>query len=132
MLLVKTKVGSSNIHGLGLFADEFIPEGTKIWEFTAGFDLKVSEEDLKILSEPAREQFLNYCYYSVVDGKYVLCFDDARFFNHSDNPNTTSADSPSHEEGMDVAARDIQPGEEITCDCREFDVDCRDGLESYC
>lgn len=132
MLLVKTKIGLSNVHGMGLFADEFIPKGTPIWEFTEGFDLRCQEQDLTRLSEATQEQFLNYCYHSSVDGSYILCFDDARFFNHSHTPNVKSIDSPKHTEGMDIALRDIQPGEELTCDCREFDIDCANGMEWYC
>lgn len=132
MLLVKTKIGPSKIHGFGLFADQFIPKDTPIWEFTDGLDIKLTEEDLKKLSEPAKEQYLNYCYHSMVDGTYVLCFDDARFMNHSREPNMKGVDSAKHKEGRDVAARNIQPGEELTCDCREFDLDCANGSEWYC
>ena len=45
---------------------------------------------------------------------------DARYFNHSEEPNTVDLDGP---EGPTVAARDIQPGEELTCDYRLFDAD---------
>ena len=31
--------------------------------------------------------------------KYILCFDDARFFNHSDNPNCIDTESPDDSEG---------------------------------
>ena len=49
---------------------------------------------------------------------YELCSDDARFFNHSDEPNTGSISNDT-----DVALRDIQQGEELTCDYRTFDAD---------
>lgn len=38
MLLIKTKLELSKIHGVGLFADEFIAKGTKIWEYRPNFD----------------------------------------------------------------------------------------------
>ena len=38
-MTVKTIIKESDIHGIGLFADEFIPKGTKIWEFTPNFDI---------------------------------------------------------------------------------------------
>lgn len=131
MLLVKTKIEPSKVHGIGLFADQFIPKGTPIWEFTPGLDIKMTEDELQKLSEPSREQYVNYCYHSLVDNSYVLCFDDSRFINHSKNPNMKSADSPKNEEGMDIALRDIEKGEELTCDCREFDVNCANGEEWY-
>lgn len=121
MLLVKTKIGSSNISGIGVFANQFILKGTPIWKFQPGFDLKVDKGELANLSEPAKEQFLNYTYLSLNTGKYILCFDDARFFNHSDNPNCIDA-SPD-DDGINVAARDIQKSEELTCNYKEFDQD---------
>jgi len=131
MLLVKTKVGPSKIHDIGLFADQFIKKGSPIWCFTSGLDLKLNEKELTDLPKLARKQILHYCYHSVVDNTYVLPFDDARFFNHSKNPNTTSIDIPEDSEGLEIASRDIQSGEELLCDCREFDIDCRDGKEDY-
>jgi len=123
MLLVKTKIGPSAIHGIGLFADQFIPKGTVIWKFAEGFDVRVPADELARLAEPAKEQFLNYAYQNKDTNKFVLCFDDARFFNHSDAPNTESAALPDDEDGMTIASRDIVQGEEITCDYKEFDGD---------
>ena len=33
MLLVDARAGISKIHGIGLFAYEFIPKGTHVWMF---------------------------------------------------------------------------------------------------
>jgi SET domain-containing protein len=124
MLLVKTKIGPSEISGIGLFADEFIPKGTPTWKFMPGFDLKISREKLAALSEPGRSQFLNYAYLNIRTGNYILCFDDARFFNHADEANCISTDpTTGDEEGIDIAARDIRLGEELTNNYREFDDD---------
>lgn len=62
MLLVKTTIDQSSIHGIGLFAAEFIKKGTPTWKFTPGLDLELKREDLATLSESSREQILNYCY----------------------------------------------------------------------
>lgn len=110
MLLVKTKIGPSRIQGIGLFASEFIPQGTPVWKFMPGFDLKVSKDGLDQLSQPAREIFLKHAYLNPKTNKYILCFDNARFFNHSDEPNVINADSPDDEEGTDIAVRDIRGG----------------------
>ncbi|MES2503370.1 MAG: SET domain-containing protein [Myxococcota bacterium] len=122
MLLVKTKLGMSSINGVGLFADEFIPQGKVTWKSTSGFDLKCTPKELEILSEPSKENFFRYSYLSKRSGLYVLCFDNARFFNHSFEPNILDADSMESDEGVDIAARDIYPGEEMTCDYRLFDA----------
>src|SRR3989344_7104090 len=119
MLLVKTKIGPSKIHGIGLFADQFIAKGTLVQKFIPGFDLIIPESEIQKLSEPAREQFLKYAYKNK-DGQYILCFDDTRFLNHSDNPNLISNNRT---EEIDVAAQDIQKGEELTVNYKELDAD---------
>jgi hypothetical protein len=123
MLMIKTKLGPSKINGIGLIADQFIPKGTVIWKYSPKFDLIIDHTELNILPEPARNAFLHYAYLNKRTGKYVLCFDNARFFNHSENPNCVGAPSPDDDEGLDIAGVDIQPGEEMTNDYREFDDD---------
>ena len=123
MMLVKTVVRPSIIEGLGLFADQDIPQGTPVWQFTPGFDLLVDPRKLTDLSPAARDQFLKYAYVSKKSGKYVLCFDDARFFNHDANPNVSCTYSAHAvgEEDICLACRQIPKDEEMTCDYREFD-----------
>lgn len=118
MLLVKTKIGPSKIAGIGLFADEFIAKGTPVWKFELGFDLQISKSKFSELSESAQQQVLNYCYFNPKTNYYVVCSDDARFFNHSDDPNCTSGPDDDH---IDVAIRDIQKGEELTQNYKIFD-----------
>jgi len=120
---VKTRLGRSAIAGIGLFAAEFIPKGTCIWRFKTGFDIRVDKDYPSRLPEPARTFWATYAYQNHATLKYVLCADDARFFNHSDTPNTTCVEDPEGEETADVALRDIEPGEELTVDYREFDTD---------
>jgi SET domain-containing protein len=122
MLLVKTKIGISKIHGIGVFADEFIPKGTWIWRFQEGFDQMIDTSELTKLSEPAKQQFLHYSYLSVSSKTYILAFDDSRFFNHSDNPNCEEAQIPGEIESVTIAARDIEAGEELTDDYLKYDV----------
>ena len=122
MLLIKTQVRPSKIHGLGLFADAFIRKGTRTWIFLDGFDLRLPVSILDKLSDPARDQLLKYSYFDPTRDVYELCSDDARFFNHSDTPNTRSTQFETGEEA-DVATRDINAGEELTCDYRTFDPD---------
>jgi len=125
MLLVKTEVKLSPIHGLGVFAAEFIPDGTVTWRYLDGFDQRLPESILNILSRPAKEQFLKYSYVDPTTGLYELCADDARFFNHSETPNTAGVPTG---EDSDIATRDINIGEELTCDYRTFDRDWRNKL----
>ena len=113
MLLVKTKLGLSSINGIGLFADQFIPKGTIIWKFTDGVDLKIPEARIvELEKEYPLEDLKKYLYRSKSSGLYILCGDDGRFINHSFQSNTL--DTSEDDEGYTAAARDIQPGEEIT------------------
>ena len=126
MILVKSKTGQSKIHGIGLFADQFIPKNTKVWEFTPWFDFSLDKKQVDELSDAAKEQFLNYAYLSKETNKYVLCSDDARFFNHQKNANTTCVipKKPKFEDALECfATRDIMEGEELTGDYSEFDLD---------
>jgi len=112
LLLVNARVGPSQVHGLGLIAMEFIPSGTIVWKHCPRFDLALTSEDLQALSPAARQQILHYCDGDLDSetGTYTLSIDDARFTNHSDHPNTVSAD----EGRITIAVRDIAVGEEIT------------------
>lgn len=125
-MLIGSIIGQSKIHGIGLFAKEPVSKGTKVWEFSPGFDLALTTEEVQSLSEAAREQFLNYAYLSKESGKYVLCSDDARFFNHDDDSNITCIvpSGPHSENALECfATRDIRAGEEITNNYTEFDAD---------
>lgn len=64
MLLVKTKINKSNIHGIGLFAAEFIPKNTIVWRFFQDFDLRINKGKLKELSKSSLAQALYYGYVS--------------------------------------------------------------------
>jgi len=128
MLLVKTKIGPSEIEGIGLFADQFISKGMVVQKFVPGFDLIFSEKDLEKLSGVQKKEFLRYAYKNKNSGNYILCADNARFLNHCDNPNLIS-DNPDEE--IDIAARDIQVGEELTVDYRDFDEDFDFKMKNY-
>ncbi len=122
MLLVKTKITQSDISGIGLFADEFIPKDTCIWRFRKGFDIRADKDYPDTLPEPARSFFMKYASQNPKTLNYCLCSDDGRFFNHSDTPNTRHTKDPDDEEPLTIASRDIQAGEELTIDYREIDT----------
>jgi hypothetical protein len=113
MLLVKTRLGKSKIHGLGCFAEEFIPAGTVIGRWDERFDRSFTEEEYGALPPEARA-FIDRCGYKD-GGLYCLNADNTRFFNHADNPNTIQTATE------DVARQDIEAGEEITCNYYMFD-----------
>jgi uncharacterized protein len=131
MLLVRTTLRSSELHGLGLFADEFIPKGTVIWKFDGRVDCRYDESQLAALPEEEQERLRTLCYKNPRTRLYVYCGDNARYINHSEQqPNTEDfgfEEGVFEGEGITIAARDIQPGEEILSDYRSFDAVARDG-----
>lgn len=118
MNLVRTYIQESDIQGIGLFADEFIKEGTKIWEL-GGMDLVITEEDFIALPlTPLQLEYIKkYIYFNSDYNYWVYCGDDAKFTNHSTDPNTKVTFSEQH------ATKDIFPGEEITCNYFDLDKD---------
>ena len=120
---MKTKIKSSPIHGMGLFADEFVPKGKQMWRFEDGVDKAYTKEEVEALPEPERSEILGleHTYLSEDIGRYVVLGDDSKFINHSDTPNMVSGPRKPGEETPDFAARDIHKGEEITYDYRIFD-----------
>ncbi len=121
MLLVRTYLAPSRIHGIGLFAGQRIARGTVVWRLDPRIDVELAERDIEALAPPARDQVRKYTYLDLVRGTYVLCGDDARFFNHDDHPNCH--DYPDADGGTTVAARDIEEGEELTSDYARFDAE---------
>ncbi len=117
MLRVKTTIKSSDVNGIGLFSDQFIPAGTVTWQYDPGFDPHFTIEQFDSLSDFTKETVLTHGYFDHDMQVYILCSDDQRFINHSPNPNITSTPS------QDVASRDIQPGEELTCDYAQYEQD---------
>jgi len=118
MLLIRTIVGPSQIHGVGVFADEDVAEGRPIWRFAEGFDLVIPSDRIAALPDSFRHHLDTYAYRSAdIPDAMVLSCDHARFLNHSDDPNTGLRPFET------VARRAIRKGDEITCDYRAFVVD---------
>ncbi len=128
MLLVKTKLGPSKIHGIGLFFVFFISKGTVIWKFVPGFDLKFTRQEVDAFPQITQDFIHFYDYVSYNTGYYILCVDNARFTNHSKNPNMIDNDvlgvvvENTDGEGASIALRDINLGEELTYDCEKEDA----------
>ncbi len=118
MLRVRTKVKSSPVHGLGLFADQFIPKGTITWEYDSTFDVGFSEEDVNGLDGLPKGFLMFYCYLDKDLKRFILCADNQRYINHTSDRALENITSTPRQ---DVAERDIQPGEEMLCDYHKFD-----------
>jgi len=120
MMLIKTRVALSTIHGMGLFAVEFMPRGTSIWRFEPGFDREFTPEQFAALPPEAQAHLRWFAYVDRQSGAWVLNGDHACFMNHSADPNT-GAPNDARPPVVTVARRDIGAGEELTCNYWDFD-----------
>ena len=126
-----TEVRPSRLHGYGLFARRFIPEGAVWWHARPQDVLLVSEEQFKVLKQSFcppdwyRPRLVDrmldcLCAYSFFDAdtnSLVFCLDNARYVNHSVTPNSEAGP----DRFSSIAIRDILPGEEITENYSKYD-----------
>ncbi|MFL9843233.1 SET domain-containing protein [Flavobacterium rhizosphaerae] len=95
--------------GYGVVAKNFIPKGTITW-VQDDLDTIYSAEAIQKLNPLMLDYIETYCFTNG-RGEKVLCWDIAKYVNHSFNSNcvTTAYD-------FEIAIRDIYPGEQITDD----------------
>lgn len=95
--------------GYGVVAKAFIPKGTITWVLDK-FDREFTPVQLEAMEDVYKDIIDIYAFRNN-KGNYVLCWDHARFVNHSFNSNclTTAYD-------FEIAVRDIYPGEQLTDD----------------
>lgn len=122
-MVIKTKLKETEKKGLGLFAVENINKGDVVYVDDYGFDKIIKKEEMENFHPVLKDFIKKYASYNKEMDSYYLCADDARFWNHSDNPNT-NFDAKS---GKIYANRNILAGEELTTDYREFDDYSKDG-----
>lgn len=131
MLIVKTRIGPSRIHGTGLFTLERIPKDGVIWRYRQGFDLRMSREEFIVSARHVREDWLRFAYVSRFSGLLVRSADDYVWMNHSHEANVGVSPIFEPPEGYDIALRDIEAGEELSFDYSWFGEDpcCRPEVE---
>ena len=114
MLVVKTSLKEFKGRGIGLVAKEPINKGTVVWTFNPVVDILINKKSIP------KEALEFYDTYGVEykKGKFALNTDNARFINHSKNPNTKSLGSFKD----NIAIKNINPGGEITIDYSKIDV----------
>jgi len=108
------EVRRSGVHGLGVFAAKPIAKGTRIIEYV-GDRISHDEADRRYEGKDAND---SHTFLFIVDSKTVIDAgtdgNDARFFNHSCDPNCES--TVEKKRVYIEATRDIAPGTELTYD----------------
>ena len=102
--------------GYGVFATELIPKGTITW-ILDDRDQMFDESYLASLDGVRRDRFIKYSYRDE-QGLYVLCWDLARYVNHSFRSSCIATPYK-----FELAAWDIHPGDELTDDYGYFNLD---------
>lgn len=116
MLLIDVYLDKSLIEGIGVFAKNPIAKGTLIGKFDPRFDRLIPNELWEAQEGAVKDYLDRYCYPSRSQpGHIVFEADDARYMNHSDNPNCDVSDERQMYALTDIAAR-----EELTCDYSHF------------
>lgn len=116
MLIVSTYIAPSAIEGVGVFAAEPIRKGAPISRFEPDFDRLIPMEAYEA-APPYLKRLLDRYSFPHPDNPSLLVYevDNARFMNHSDEPNTDFSNF-----ACGVAVRDIAAGEELTCNYKDF------------
>ena len=115
MLMVRTELRASRIHGIGVFLSEPVRAGQLIWRFDSRIDRVYLDSELADMPGLLQEFLRTYSTLHADLRLWVLCGDNARHFNHSDTPNTRSLGIAF---GDDIAARALPAGTELTSDYR--------------
>jgi uncharacterized protein len=115
MMMVGTELRPSSIHGIGVFLTEPVRAGQLVWRFDSRIDRVFSDDELADLPDHVEAFLRTYSTLHAGLRLWVLCGDNGRHFNHSDEPNTRSLGIAF---GDDVAATDLPPGTELTSDYR--------------
>src|SRR6201985_1223717 len=112
------EVRHSNVHGLGVFATRHIPKGPRIIEYV-GERVSHNEADRRYEDKDEND---SHTFLFIVDSKTVIDAgtdgNDARFFNHSCDPNCESI--VEKRRVFIEAIRPIEPGEEMTYDYQRY------------
>lgn len=99
----------NDIIGYGVVAKKFIPKGTITW-VQDELDQIFTPQRAQMLS-PVMQTYLDTYCFTNGEGNHVLCWDNAKFINHSFN---SSCMSTAYD--FEIAVRDIHPGEQLTDD----------------
>lgn len=111
MMMVETELRPSPIHGIGTFLLEDVEAGDLIWRFDSRIDRIFSDVEIHTMPKLLQAFLHMYSTFHEQSGLWVLCGDNGRHFNHSDEPNTVSLGIAF---GDDVAAADLAVGTELT------------------
>jgi hypothetical protein len=117
MIHPKTKLVHINDNvGYGLFATDFIPEGT-ITYIKDSLELEITPAKYHACNQDMKNAIDKYSYRDE-KGNYIVSWDMGKYVNHCCTPNTISTGY-----GFEIAIRDIFEGEQITDEYGIFNLE---------
>lgn len=102
--------------GYGVVAKKFIPKGTITW-VQDELDQVFEPSEVSKLHVEAQKMLDKYAFRNS-GGQFILCWDLAKYVNHSFKSNCLSTAYD-----FELAIRDIQPGEQLTDDYGYLNID---------
>lgn len=117
---VFTRLGISNIHGIGVFAIQDILEGTSLFEFDNTQMTWINVAEIQNASSKIKQLYEDFCvtkndktlYGCPVNFNQMTM---AWYMNHSDDPNVESDNHYNF-----VSRKNIKNGEELTINYNDF------------
>ncbi|MEZ4883513.1 MAG: SET domain-containing protein [Chitinophagales bacterium] len=112
----------NDVVGYGVFAKAFIPKGTVIQAHDA-LEIEIPEVVYEQYDASIKQYAQKYAYINA-EGTRVVSWDFAKYTNHCCDSNTLCTGY-----GFDLVIRDIEEGEEITCEYGPLNVETEMPLE---
>ena len=111
---VDIRIGTSPTHGTGIFAQQFIPAGTRVWSFDDSMYVCTADELKAYDSETLRKALLAGYLHEPTE-RFIWYQDGMQFVNHAEGAaaNIGTGDWRPLEDDGCIATRDIEAGEEI-------------------
>jgi SET domain-containing protein len=120
MIHIAYKLKSSDLHGVGLFADEDIKKGQLVYTASPLLDLNITQEQFDRLDQKEKDEVLWWGFFDQPSKMWHVDFDVSKFINHSSDATVTQDEN--HDEAYLIAVRDIKSGEELTQNYLEFET----------
>jgi uncharacterized protein len=125
MIHIKYKLKTSELHGIGLFADQPIKKGDLIYTASPLLDLNITQVQFDNLDQKEKDEILWWGFFDQPSQMWHVDFDVSKFINHSNDATLTQ--DLKHDEAHLVSTRDINSDEELTQNYLEFESE--DDLE---
>ena len=112
-LLIDTYLDKSKIHGVVVFSKENVNKGEQIKEERPEFEIEFNKNKLPSMPLALAKLIDTHAYERKIgSGILVLGIDNEKYLNHSTDPSV-------NDDG--IALKDINIGDEITIDYKDFD-----------